>query len=578
MDDIDWGSAVDEELTNAAGFHEQTWSDPTTTKWCNGFSSTAIDEIDTFAGGDGLNVPHTTWKGRMHEEQGSQTEDWTTEREVNTEPNWESLMQAVEDCSSDLARHYEELQKEYKEAEVEHGSQVHALKQTNEESKRQHQAVLEKIESVHVKLQLNCRKTTRKNFAVKKQELNAERSKMEEEKSRLTQELEETNKKLSLLTEEQSEEKQTWARELSELNAEMGRLQREAEEAGLSALRDEMAALEVYNDVTLSQVNDWLMEAKQYIDTIRMDPSKQKERQRWEQIQAEVHGGFADLKNQFKKQLQLLQSGHKLESLPTVNLPDLPHIPTVKLVISQIVLSSRPPMQHFQMGPPMGKPFAPQHLPSFPAPARVTPPLAPSPSHSPLPMAPPSGASLPAVPPSSQPPAQPPSPSNPPPVGKLDKLLEKLGARFPNCTRAQLMSVLQHIKVSRGTMAGMSMEEVTQQVALRLEQNERALQGPTGPPFAARGFPGPPTPIQRPPGTIQRPMAPQQRPAVAQVFNTRPPQPVSQGSRKLCLMCQNQVEAVNQHIMSCNHIVHKECISVWLQSSKNNSCPFCPAK
>ena len=49
------------------------------------------------------------------------------------------LQQAVEHCSSDLARHYEELQKEYKEAEVEHGSQVHALKQTNEESKRQHQ-------------------------------------------------------------------------------------------------------------------------------------------------------------------------------------------------------------------------------------------------------------------------------------------------------------------------------------------------------------------------------------------------------------------------------------------------------
>ncbi|XP_062309366.1 RING finger protein 214 [Osmerus eperlanus] len=573
MDNIDWGSAVDDELTNAAGFHEQTWSDPTTTKWSNGFSSTAVDEIDTFAGGDGLNVPHTTWKGRIHEEQGIQTEDWTTDREVNTEPNWESLMQAVKDCSSVLARHYEELQKQYKEAEAEHSSQVDGLKQKNEESKRQQQAVLDKIESVHVKLQLNCSKTTRKNFAVKKQELNAERSRMEEEKSRLTQELEETNKKLSLLTEEQGEEKQTWARELSELNTEMGRLHREAEEAGLAALRDEMAALEVYRDMSLSQVNDWLKEARQYTDTIRMDPSKQHERLRWEQIQAEVHGSLVGLQNQFKDHLQLLQSGHKLESLLTVNLPDLPHIPTVELVISQMVLSPRLPVQHFQMGPPMTMPFAPQHLPSFPAPARVTPPLAPSPSpsHSP-------GASLPAVPPPSQPSAQPPPPSNPPPAGKLDKLLEKLGARFPLCTRAQLMSVLQHIKVSRGTMAGMSMEEVTQQVALRLEQNERALQGPTGPPFAARGFPGPPTPIQRPPGPIQRPMAPQQRPAVAQVFNTRPPQPASHSSRKLCLMCQNQVEAVNQHIMSCNHTVHKECISVWLQSSKNNSCPFCPAK
>uniref|UniRef100_A0A4W3HGT9 RING-type domain-containing protein n=1 Tax=Callorhinchus milii TaxID=7868 RepID=A0A4W3HGT9_CALMI len=94
---------------------------------------------------------------------------------------------------------------------------------------------------------------------------------------------------------------------------------------------------------------------------------------------------------------------------------------------------------------------------------------------------------------------------------------------FPAPSRAQLTQQIKQIKMSRGSIADLSVDELMNLVAQRLNEAEQ-----------------------------------------------------SPGSPRLCLMCQKVVRGNEVHPMSCSHIVHKECIKYWAQSNKNSACPFCP--
>ncbi|XP_068460394.1 RING finger protein 214 [Clinocottus analis] len=531
-----------------------------------------------------------------------QTDSTSSESGVNTEPDWESAVAAMLDYGSDLSEQHGSLMKKRNEEQLAHEKHKQQVQKKKEEAMRQHQALHDKLESLRVKLQLNNSKVTRKNFLAKKQEMTCERNHAEEERIRLDNELEMEEQKQENLREEQQREQRRWQEELQQLRREMERARKEALEAEQRALRDETSAVEKQREVAMTRIEAWIREVGQYLNTLRVESPQEfhQERLKWEKKEGLVRRNRDELEGRFQEVLQQLQGGElELAALPRINVPSLPQLPTADLRFRQVMQPLvRPQFMPPPPGMPVNLPFPPQryphhyqqpyqppfhpqfrprypllptprhvaqflppslHMPQFQAHMRVTPP----PSLSPSPPV------LHPVSPSPPPPAGPAGPAAPA-AGKLDIFLEKLRARFPQCTRAQLMSLLQQVKSSRGTLAGMSMEEVIEQVGFKLAQSERSAPGPIS-------RPAPPGPIQRPAAAGGQQVGGQQA-GGQQVGGQQAAGQQAVPARKLCLMCQNHVDPESRHPLGCSHTIHKDCIRVWLQSSKNNSCPFCPGK
>ncbi|XP_053181143.1 RING finger protein 214 [Scomber japonicus] len=552
-----------------------------------------------------LQLAGMTVEELLQRDQEVQTERWARDSGVDTDPDWESQVAALFECSSSLSEKYDSLMKQQDQDEVTHDKHKQQLQKRKEDATRQHQGLLDKLESLRVKLQLNNSKATRKNFLSKKQEMMTEKSRVEEDRNRLAKEMEESDRKLKELTDEQNEEQRRWKTELEELRKEMERVRKEAQEAELLALQEEITAVETQKEVAMSRIEAWLREVNQYLNTLRVEFPQQfsQERLNWEKKEAAVRRSQEELQRRFQEVLQQLQQGRELETLPRINVPALPQVPMADLRFNQLMHSlirpqfapphpNRPlhPQRHPHYYPPPNHPhfahpqfhqryhhpppphqYPPQQQqfpqlppqPQYHIRGAVRGPMTPPPTHSPSPPVQP----IQPVGPSPPPPAAaaaPPSAS----TGKLDKVLERLGACYPQCNRSQLTSLLQQVKSSRGTLAGMSMEDVIEQVGFKMMQNERSAPGPISRPA--------------PLGPIQRPTPPPQRaaaaPAMGGVGVVGGGVGVVGGGQKPCLMCQNRVDPESRYPLSCSHTVHRDCIKVWMQSSKNNSCPFCPAK
>ncbi|CAI9600275.1 unnamed protein product [Staurois parvus] len=126
--------------------------------------------------------------------------------------------------------------------------------------------------------------------------------------------------------------------------------------------------------------------------------------------------------------------------------------------------------------------------------------------------------------------------------------------------RAQLTDILQQVKLKRGTLAGLTVEELCHLVATQLQ--EPLLREASNPALKVTQPIGHGRPqyqnIQRTSPFLQ---------SATGAYAVRP---------QLCLICQKNVKPHDLQPMSCNHVMHIECNRFWTITNKNNSCPFCP--
>uniref|UniRef100_A0A663M099 Ring finger protein 214 n=1 Tax=Athene cunicularia TaxID=194338 RepID=A0A663M099_ATHCN len=288
--------------------------------------------------------------------------------------------------------------------------------------------------------------------------------------------------------------RQLWEMELYKLKNQHNEINRNILEEMERAWKAEILSLESRKELLVLKLEEAEKEAELHLTYLNLGvpPTSRA------QARINVSVLFPPCQDQFNDHIQMVRNGTKLSSLPQIPTPMLSPLPSeTDFMLTAFQLNpSLTPRLLFPIGPvpvPMVMPSTDPRVLSFPLPnPAISRPKQPSP---PLPAS--QGRNSPVV--ASflikHRPHVPPAASIPPPPGlgrvsvapefhrlqpadKLEKLLEKLLARFPQCNKAQLTNILQQIKMAWRTMVGLTMEELNQLVAARLaEQQERAVAG-----------------------------------------------------------------------------------------------------
>ncbi|KYO28704.1 RING finger protein 214 [Alligator mississippiensis] len=521
-----------------------------------------------------------------------QTDFKTADLEVNTDQDIEKNLDKMMSERALLKERYQEVLDKQRQVENQLQVQLKQLQQRREEEMKNHQEILKAIQDVTIKREETKKKMEKekKEFLQKEQDLKAEIEKLSEKGRRLLKEQEEKENKIASLIAEQSDEKQVWEEELDKLKNQHNDINRNILEETERAWKAEILSLESRKELLVLKLEEAEKEAELHLTYLKSAPPTLetiRPKQEWEMRLKRIRMTKENVRDQFNDHIQLVRNGTKLSSLPQIPTPTLPPPPSETDFLM-------PPFQHnpslaprlpFPIGPvpvPMVMPSADPRALSFPllnpANSRSNQPSPPLPTsqgrNSPV------VASLIGTHGSHMTPAAsiPPPPGlggvkvapefhRPQPADKLEKLLEKLLARFPQCNKAQLTNILQQIKTARTTMAGLTMEELNRLVAAKLaEQQERAAVGaqPLGrirTPMFPAPLPQISSPMFLPSAQVTYPGTPSHAPAVC----------------KLCLMCQKLVQPSELHPMACSHVLHKECIKFWAQTNTNDTCPFCPS-
>ncbi|XP_077445296.1 uncharacterized protein rnf214 [Stigmatopora argus] len=350
---------------------------------------------------------------------------------VNTAADWEEQLKASLEVAEERAAEEDQLVKRRQYDDEEREKTMALMQEKKMETQREYQALIEKMNSVRMQLKLNNSKITDENFESKKQQFSSEKTSAEDEKKRLSDELEELTAKLSALTREQQEEKDRWDVELIELKKEMERVRQEAEESESAALRHQIRAVEVQRDVAVKRIEACLAEMSEYVSSLQ--PADQDEKASWASKETVVRRNLTELQECSRDVLAKLKNRHQLDSLPCINMPTLPPIPTTELKLQQMI----------------------SRLPAAPPPMSAT--------------------QLPDMAPPSEPDSTRPQMCQehyppPPPVNRLEAaassttVLSMLRTRFPHISEMQLKQLLKQVKNKHGTLAGRSVKDVGDQI------------------------------------------------------------------------------------------------------------------
>uniref|UniRef100_A0A673VA15 Ring finger protein 214 n=1 Tax=Suricata suricatta TaxID=37032 RepID=A0A673VA15_SURSU len=487
-------------------------------------------------GVEGVRVDQDSASLKLSQNIAVQTDFKTADSEVNTDQDIEKNLDKMMTERTLLKERYQEVLDKQRQVENQLQVQLKQLQQRREEEMKNHQEILKAIQDVTIKREETKKKIEKekKEFLQKEQDLKAEIEKLCEKGRR-----------------------EVWEMELDRLKNQDGEINRNIMEETERAWKAESTP--------------------PTLETVRS-------KQEWETRLNGVRMMKKNVRDQFNSHIQLVRSGAKLSSLPQIPTPTLPPPPSETDFMLQVfqpspALAPRMPFSIGQVAVPMVMPSADPRSLSFPVlspalsqPGQPSPPLPGSHGRSSPGLASLVGPHGPHTPPAASIPPPPglggvkasPEAPRPQPVDKLEKILEKLLTRFPQCNKAQMTNILQQIKTARTTMAGLTMEELIQLVAARLAEHERVAAS-TQPLGRIRAlFPAPLTQISSP---VFLPSAQVSYPG----RNSHAP-----AACKLCLMCQKLVQPSELHPMACSHVLHKECIKFWAQTNTNDTCPFCP--
>ncbi|NWY68156.1 RN214 protein, partial [Erithacus rubecula] len=496
-----------------------------------------------------------------------QTDFKAADANVDTDQDIEKNLDKMMSERALLKERYQEVLDKQRQVENQLQVQLKQLQQRREEEMKNHQEILKAIQDVTIKREETKKKMEKekKEFLQKEQDLKAEIEKLCEKGRR-----------------------QLWEMELDKLKNQHNEINRNILEETERAWKAEILSLESRKELLVLKLEEAEKEAELHLTYLKSAPptlETMRPKQEWEMRLNRIRMTKQSVRDQFNDHIQMVRNGTKLSSLPQIPTPTLPPPPSeTDFMLTAFQPSpSLPPRLPFPLGPvpvPMVMPSADPRALSFP----LLNPALPRPSQPSPPLPASQGRSSPVLAsllgPHAAPAASIPPPPGlgalgvaaefhrpPQPADKLEKLLEKLLTRFPQCNKAQLTNILQQIKTARRTMAGLTMEELNQLVAAKLaEQQERAAAGaqPLGrirAPLFSAPLPQIRTRMFLPPAQVAYPGTASHTPAAC----------------KLCLMCQKLVQPGDLHPMACSHVLHKECIKFWAQTNTNDTCPFCPS-